>query len=58
MTCWLVKPIPTSHSKCLTPLNEWKNMGNAKKLFSATLAAVGHAATAATIEAVSRCHPV
>lgn len=33
-------------------------MGNAKKLFSATLAATGHAATVATMDAVSRCHPV
>jgi hypothetical protein len=39
-------------------LKLWKNMGKAKKLLSAIFAAAGHAATVATMLAVSRCHPV
>ena len=58
MTCGFLNPIPRSQLKCLKPFKLWKKKGNAKKLFTAILTAAGHAATAATMDCVSRCHPV
>jgi hypothetical protein len=57
MTVWFARPLPTSQVKCLRPFKEWKKNGMAIVNFAATFAATGHAATAATIDGVSKCHP-
>lgn len=57
VTCLLLNPRPKSHTRCLTPLMQWKVNGSAAVVFSRTFAATGRVPKDAAMDVESMCQP-